>query len=139
MPVYEPSGDASLREGSSGNSGIAADTFAAAGDGLANIVKYALGLDPRVPAAPGEAPVAEATNGILSITFRRARDAAGVTLRVEGASDLTNGWTEEIWSSATNAYGGGTNAFEVISVADPLPMDQAPSGQRYLRLKVTRP
>ncbi len=125
--------------GSTGNSGIAADTFAAAGDGLANIVKYALGLDPRVPAAPGEAPVAEATNGILSITFRRSREAADVTLHVEGTGDLANGWTEEIWSSATNAYGGGTNAVEVISVADPVPMSEAPSGRRYLRLKVTRP
>ncbi len=139
-PVLNPIESWRLKNfGSSGNSGIAADTFVAAGDGLANIVKYALGLDPRIPAAPGEVPVADTAGGALSITFRRARDASDVTLRVEAANDLAVGWTEEIWSSATNAYGGGANAFEVISVADPFPMDQAPNGRRYLRLKVTRP
>lgn len=65
-----------------------------------------------------------------------SRTRKAVCLRCASDS-LTNAWTN-IWTSATNAYGGGTNTFEIITVTDPVPSENVSSG-RFLRLNVTRP
>jgi hypothetical protein len=122
--------------GSSLNAGQGADTNVITSDGLPNLLKYALGLDPT-----NEAPAADqpSVSGSLpfTITFRRARDANDVTILVQGADNVGGAWTN-IWSSATNAFGGGTNAFEIIHVSDPVAPEGVSSG-RFLRLDVTRP
>jgi hypothetical protein len=122
--------------GSAANSGAGADTNAVTLDGLPNLMKYALGLDPHAVATAAEQP---SMSGFppLSVSFRRARDASDVILAVQATDDLAGVWTN-IWSSATNAFGGGTNVFETITVNDPTPVETAPSG-RFLRLNVTRP
>jgi hypothetical protein len=73
----------------------------------------------------------------FSISFRRARDVSDATLAVQATDDLTGVWTN-IWSSATNAYGGGTNDFETTTVSDPQAVKDTAVG-RFLRLDVTRP
>jgi hypothetical protein len=65
-----------------------------------------------------------------------SRTRKAVCLRCASDS-LTNAWTN-IWTSATNAYGGGTNTFEIITVTDPVPAQDVSPG-RFLRLDVTRP
>jgi hypothetical protein len=122
--------------GSSLNSGQGADTNVVASDGMPNLLKYALGLNPT-----NEAPAADqpSVSGSMpfTITFRRARGANDVTIFVQGTDNVGGVWTN-IWSSATNAYGGGTNTFEIITVTDPVPSENVSSG-RFLRLNVTRP
>lgn len=105
-------------------------------DGLPNLMKYALGLDPTVEAGAAEQP---RRSGFppLAVSFRRARDVSDVTLAVQATDDLTGLWTN-LWTSPTNAFGGGSNAFETITVTDPAPVESVPSG-RFLRLNVTRP
>ena len=49
---------------------------------------------------------------------------------------MMNSWSN-IWTSATNNYGAGTDAFQEVIVEDPV--SETESLQRYLRLKVTRP
>jgi uncharacterized repeat protein (TIGR01451 family) len=122
--------------GSAANSGAGADTNVVTLDGLPNLMKYAFGLDPNVKADIIEKP---RLSGFppLSVSFRRARDASDVNLVVQATDDLTGVWTN-IWSSATNAFGGGTNPFETITVTDPAPLESVPSG-RFLRINVTRP
>jgi hypothetical protein len=127
------------RFGDPADDGIGADTNAPARDGIANLVKYALGLDPATPASGDDIPHAGKGGDRLRLNFRRAAEATDVTLRVEAADGLASGWNELLWSSATNAYGGGTNLFESVTVEDPVPIGSSPSGQRYLRLRVTRP
>ena len=99
-------------------------------------MKYAFGLDPTVEARAAEQPRMSVFPP-LSVSFRRARDVSDVTLAVQATDDLTGIWTN-IWTSPTNAFGGGGNAFETITVTDPAPLESVPSG-RFLRLNVTRP
>ncbi len=122
--------------GTTSNSGAAADNFVAASDGLPNLHKYALGLDPTNTAAYSEQPRIT-TFPPFSITFRRARDASDVTMAVQATHTPSGIWTN-IWSSATNAYGGGSNAYEIITVTDPVAAEDVSVG-RFLRLNVTRP
>ena len=117
------------------NSGLAADTYVATEDGMPNLLKYALGLDPTNAAALSDRPSLQ-TFPPLAIKFRRAKDATDVTINVEATDGMLSAWTN-IWTSATNNYGGGTNSFEELTVPDPVPATNAL--QRYLRLKVTRP
>jgi glycosidase len=123
--------------GSPQNSGSGADLFDASGDGLPNLVKYALGLDPTQPNLTGR-PALSAANGILSLTFTRCRDAADITYAVEGTSDLDGAWSG-IYSSATSPYEGGSNATHAVTVSDTIPLESTPAGRRFLRLKITCP
>ncbi len=102
---------------------------------IPNLMAYAMGLDP-LGATPADLPTLGKESNSLSITFHRSRFATDVTIDVEAADSLLGGWAS-IWSSATNAYGGGTNSFETVTVRDAAPLDQVT--QRYLRLKVTQP
>ena len=130
---------ASWREthfGSALNTGAGADTNVLTADGLPNLMKYAFGLDPHQVASASEQP-RSADFPPLAITFRRAREAPDVTIDVQATTDLSGAWTN-IWSSTTNAFGGGTNRFETITVEDAAPVEAMPSG-RFLRIHVTRP
>jgi uncharacterized repeat protein (TIGR01451 family) len=122
--------------GSSLNAGQGADTNVVTVDGLPNLMKYAFALDPNGEAAAADQPQVSGPMP-FSITFRRAKQATDITILVQAADSLTNAWTN-IWTSATNAYGGGTNTFEIITVTDPVPSENVSSG-RFLRLNVTRP
>jgi hypothetical protein len=122
--------------GSSVNIGTGADTNVVTIDGLPNLMKYAFGLDPNTENAAADLPrVSDSLP--FTITFRRAREPSDVTILVQGADNLNGVWTN-IWNSATNAFGAGTNDHEVITVTDPVPVGDATSG-RFLRLNVTRP
>jgi hypothetical protein len=118
------------------NAGQGADTNVVTSDGIPNLIKYAMGLNPTNEALVADQPSVSGSMP-FTITFRRARDANDVTILVQGTDNVGGAWTN-IWSSATNAYGGGTNPFEIITVTDPVPSENVSSG-RFLRLNVTRP
>jgi len=124
--------------GSANNSGIGADTNAPAGDGIANLVKYALGMNPTVPATNG-LPEMKMTNNKLSLTFNRQKSATDVVYEVQAAGDLfgfSNNPTV-LWSSASNAYGGGTNPSQSVTVQDTV--GTGSTNRRFMRLQITRP
>ena len=125
-----------LNFGTTNNTGAAADSYVATEDGLPNLHKYAFGLNPTNTAAYSERPQI-AGFPPFSITFRRARDASDVTMAVEATDNLSGNWTN-IWSTATNAYGGGTNDFETLTIQDPVPHESVTNG-RFLRINVIRP
>ncbi len=125
--------------GTSDNAGVAANDHSPAADGMPNLLKYALGLDPRVPVTAAERPSVEVVDGHLRLHFRRARNLDGVTLRVEALDGLPAEGLQPIWSSREAPWGGGTNAFEQVVVEDPVPVGEAVSGRRFLRLRVTQP
>jgi hypothetical protein len=123
--------------GSTNNSGAAADTHSYAGDGIANLVKYALGMDPTIPATNG-LPEMKMTNSRLALTFNRQKSAIDIVYEVQAAGDLF-GFSNAtvLWSSASNAYGGGTNASEAVTIQDAV--DSATASRRFMRLKISRP
>jgi uncharacterized repeat protein (TIGR01451 family) len=122
--------------GSSADSGQGADTNVITVDGLPNLMKYAFGLDPNAEASAVDQPRVSGSMP-FTISFRRARDAGDVTILVQGSDSVSGGWTN-IWTSAANPFGGGTNEHETISVTDPVATDDVSVG-RFLRIDVTRP
>jgi hypothetical protein len=109
------------------NTGNAADSSDPDGDGVVNLMEYALGTLPN-SASSMTAPVLATVGGRLMLGFTRLR--GDVTYIVEGSSDLTN-WTPV----ATNPGTLGQS----ITVADTVDMSTSNPSRRFLRLRVTTP
>lgn len=110
------------------NSGSAADTFDADGDGISNLMEYALNGNPNV-ADTSILPQITGT-GPLKLTFYRNGDA-NITYIVEARDDLATG----SWTSIYNSF-GTTYTPGLFEVADPGPVV---GNKRFLRLRVTAP
>ena len=124
-----------LHYGSAENTGPGADNHIAANDGMTNLMKYALGINPT-NSGFSAAPTASREGGLLKLTFTRRRDATDITYRVECASDPMSDWTT-LYSSALTPYEGGSNESTPVTVSDNPPEGTPP--KRFMRLKVTRP
>lgn len=129
--------------------GIAADDQDANGDGVANLVEYALGLDPRAN-DDGTPPLVTRTTGtVAALQIAFDRDAAKTDLNylVESSQDLSL-WTtvaQSIAGSLMAAASGagsvvetgvsGTSRSHVMVYVNP----PATAGRQFLRLRITRP
>ncbi|MGI9241034.1 MAG: lamin tail domain-containing protein [Verrucomicrobiales bacterium] len=107
-------------------SGAAAD---ASGDGVANLLKYALGLDPKSQSQDGQ-PSAEIIDGSLRLRFRRLSKAVDIDLSMEVSADLSS-WTGSGALVSTTDLGDGIE--EVVYEVEPV---APPSQKQFLRLKV---
>jgi hypothetical protein len=140
--------------GSAANAGEAADLETPANDRMPNLLKYALGLDPRQPAVPPMmAIVGDPGDERLSLTFSRLIAATDVAIEVQAANSLDGPWTTISASSGGGSFFGtaqvtqtgvglvfpgpsyptGTDMFQV---RDTVPIGSTP--RRFLRLRVTR-
>jgi hypothetical protein len=100
------------------------------GDGVSNLLEYALGGDPmNATNAPG--PVVHMTSGNLQLSFLRNR--TDLTYTVETSTTLTAGsWTTAGVTQDT------TTPVGQLATAN-IPMDPATTPRRFLRLRVTEP
>jgi hypothetical protein len=117
--------------GTYSNSGAAADTATPAGDGISNLLKYATGMSPLVPAAGqpavmGQSDPPEGT--YLTLTFNEIADPA-LTYSVQATDNLGGPWTT-IWSST-----GADNVAGSMTIEDTVPIGQDPG--RFLRLEIS--
>jgi hypothetical protein len=86
------------------DSAVSGPTASPAGDGVPNLLKYALGLDPLVRAAPAALPRLETSpsGDVLTLAYQRARYAPDVSAAVQWSETLsawsTAGVVEEIVS-----------------------------------------
>lgn len=110
--------------GTIANSGDAADHANPSGDGMQNLLKYALGLNATASSTNQFLHTELNSNGRLTHTFMRARSELIYTL--EASDDLTT-WT----SIAENPGTVG----EAVTVTDTPPTSIK---QRFIRLKVSR-
>ena len=109
--------------GTVANSGNAADNANPSGDGMQNLLKYALGLNAAARSSRESLNLQMNAERRLTLTFMRAR--AELTYTVEGSNDLTS------WSDlAVNPGSVGGS----VTVTDAAPIS-AP--RRFLRLKVS--
>jgi hypothetical protein len=111
------------------NSGAAADTAVASSDGMPNLLKYALGLDPLLPT---NNPVAgDISAGFLRLTAPKNPAATDVTFNAEVTGKLTpaawttNGTTIDqntatLFQAHANApVNSGTNGFIRLYISQP--------------------
>lgn len=110
----------------------AADSSDPDGDGLVNLLEYALGGHPLTP-SPNRLPSLALTLGLppsLVLTFDRIADPA-LVYQVQ-ATDSLNGPWQSIWTST-----GSENTPGPVQVPDSTPL--APPARRFLRLQVSTP
>ena len=111
--------------GSSANDGASADSADNDGDGLANLIEYALGSAPDIATeAPYQPLVSE---DVLQLVFERVADPS-LVYAVEASSDLVE-WTV-VWAST-----GPDNTEGVVIVPDNSSLSASP--RRFLRLRVS--
>jgi M6 family metalloprotease-like protein len=111
--------------GTTDNTGVAADTFDPDGDGLSNLLEYAVGGDP-INAASAPAPVPQVSGSHLQLSFFRVRSELDYT--VEASSDLA------AWSTlATNP--GSVSITTPVTVTDAVSLSDSP--RRFLRLRIS--
>ncbi len=124
-------------------SGAAADSADADGDGVANLVEYALGTSP-VSAASAARPVPERRivdgSEYLTLAFARDRAATGVALAVEARSDLSSGsWTAIDPLQPANQVSVQVDTpsagFDTYTIRDTQPLSAFP--RRFMRLRAT--
>jgi hypothetical protein len=103
------------------------------GDGVPNLLKYALGGSAHAPGTHvlpalqvGEPGAAGAT--VLTFTFSRISDPA-LTYEVWASEDLIDWGSSPIWTSTGNENTAGS-----ITVTDPAPMGE--NTRRFLKLRV---
>ena len=115
--------------GTTADSGNAADAANPSGDGLSNLLKYALGLDPLVPAVT--TVTEDVSTGYLRLTVPKNPNATDITYAVQVTSDLTNpaAWT----TSGTTVE---QNTASLLQVQDNTPVGSVP--QRFIRLLISR-
>jgi hypothetical protein len=111
------------------------DTGNPANDGLRNLVKYALGLDPSKRATPAQHPsgsvVLESGSRYLTLTVPRRNKRADVSYVVEFSGDLA-GWNSGPGHSVTVQ-----DTDTALIVRDATPITSA--SRRFARLKVAAP
>ena len=118
--------------GTTDNSGAAADTFDANGDGEINFMEFATAQNPN--AATIILPTVVKNGAILEFTYTRslAAMADGVTFTVELSDTLANDWNAAGVSAPVVLTDNGT----VQQVKVTLPVGTA--GRRFVHLKVSR-
>jgi len=106
-----------------------ADADDSDGDGLPNLVEYALGTNPSAQ-TPGPAFAIDGSNR-LSLTFRASKETGGVTMIPEASATLTEG----SWTSPELEQLPDEN-FATESWVASVPLTSA---RTFLRLRITRP
>lgn len=119
--------------GTEENSGVAADTFDANGDGESNLLEFATGQDPNAPTQLATSVSEDGGGFVFQYTRSKAAMADGVEFAVEWSDTLlpgswaNSGVTEEIL----------TDDGSVQTVEATIPA--GPSGRRFVHLEVSGP
>jgi hypothetical protein len=120
--------------GSPSNAGDAADLADPEGDGVSNLLAYAMGLSPFQVKPPSALPSVSINNGKLQISFPWQKSATDITYNVQASGDLST-WSP-LWTSGTASFvGPGPSA--IMTIPDTVTLSGTNS--RFMRLQVTRP
>jgi hypothetical protein len=132
---------------------VSGDGVNPSGDGIANILKYAFGLNPLAVSTNGlpfESIVNNSGTNYLALTFQRATNATDCTFTVLVTTNLVGPLSQ--WQTGSSYSGANinsntanttevsrvlTNNVEMITVRDNVPMTAAP--QRFMTVRVTIP
>lgn len=110
--------------GTTVDSGQAADSATPSGDGMQNLLKYALGLNATATSNSSHLITELNADKRLAITFQRAR--GDLIYTVQGSSDLST-WTDIAINPGS--VGAGVTVTDTAAANEP---------RRFLRLKISR-
>lgn len=117
------------------NEAISGDLADPDGDGIVNLLEYALHLNPNVPDASGlPTPQLDPTCGCLRLTYTRLIAATDLTYTPETASGPSGPWSTNGITQTVIAADGVTQTIQASDLAHPI----ATASNRFMHLKVTR-
>jgi hypothetical protein len=118
------------------NVGAGANGASPAGDGMPNLIKYALGLNPTNGVTTAQLPSGgvqpDGGTNYLTLTVNRAAQPTDITYIVEVTSNLTSEWVSGPPNTVTLS-----NTPAQLVVRDSTPQPAATT--RFIRLRVTNP
>jgi hypothetical protein len=105
------------------------------GDGIANLLEYALNLNPNVASVTG-LPTAQTdpSCGCLSLIYTKVLSATDLTYTPEAATDPGGPWSTNGVTQAMLGSDGVTLTNKASDTGNPI----ATSGKRFMHLRVTR-
>jgi hypothetical protein len=127
--------------GTAENTGNAADLAAPDGDGIANLIKYALLMTPGQNGCT-QLPRAVLQGDRLAIAFQRSPSRGDATIIVEAQSGLGGSWTEIARSSAGGSFTGPASVTETGAGSGNLNVTvqdiETGATRRFMRIRMER-
>ena len=112
---------------------ISGESANPAGDGIANILKYALHLDPK-ESNRDQLPEISVEEDFLTFRFRQSKNATDISFEVEVSDDLVTWHSGEDETELIDTIDEGE--YRLIVVRDKKPFPE--NGRRFMRLQVSR-
>ncbi|MDD5262008.1 MAG: cadherin repeat domain-containing protein [Methylacidiphilales bacterium] len=112
------------------NPAVAGDLVNLSGDGVPNLLKYAMGLNPLAPTGNGVAAIL--SGSVLTLNYTRGSGATDTTAHAYWSKDL-NAWSTSSVSETLLSDDGTTQLWQATVPVD----SQTP--RLFMRLQVTRP
>ncbi len=118
-----------------GNPAISGDNADPDGDGVVNLLEYALGLDPRTPGRAGLPMVSRTTVGsssYLTLTYTKVKADTDLTYVVEVSGDLQTWNSGSAYTTDVSTVDQGTT--QQVTTRDRTPVTAG--ARRFMRLRV---
>jgi len=115
------------------NQSISGMNQSPAGDGVSNLMKYALAIPPMSPAV---LPEMSQSNGYLTLKYRRNNQSPDLTFTVEASNSLIAEQWEAVTTHAPGSPSPNQGLFHEETIQDSVPITGSPN--RFMRLKVTK-
>jgi hypothetical protein len=112
------------------NPAIAGDKASPAHDGITNLIKYALGLNPTIPANSG-LPVVSQAGGYLMLTYTKVKSATDIVYQPVWSNDLSS------WASTGISEDVLLDSGTTQQVRDKVPITT--ETKKFIRLQIVRP
>ncbi|HVM62029.1 MAG TPA: hypothetical protein VMV72_14300 [Verrucomicrobiae bacterium] len=117
------------------NAAISGDSADPNGDGIVNVLEYALGLNPNASSVQG-LPTVQIDPGCncLSLTYTKVLSAIDLTYAAEGANNPGGAWSTNGITSTLIQSNSLTETIQAFDTANPVSTASA----RFMHLRVTR-
>ena len=117
------------------NAAISGDLADPDGDGIVNLLEYALNLNPNVASGTGLPTVQiDPACGCLTLTYTKVLSAIDLNYTAEAANDPGGPWSTNGITQAVLGSDGVTQTNKASDAGNPI----ATSGKRFMHLRVTR-
>lgn len=114
------------------NPAISGETADPDGDGIPNLLEYALNLEPKI-ADVGGLPKMAVQGGYLTLTYTEVKAAIDIVYAVQAAGEVSGSWSSSGLVETSRIDNGTTWR---VTVRDSVPISVA--SHRFMRLRVTR-